>query len=208
MATLQFVVDNVVASTAYPAYSMTSNRISDLGRTDLSPLHLVFNVGAIVFGALGSMGLCLCAWAFHNDASCWDDSGLAISVERSRALSVVCARRTGVALLGLSAVGCIVLGACPENVNWTVHTAGSVLTFAAGALATLVLGRTMDAWSGALRAFSVLVSLLMIVSSFAYGAEFNSSSKGVFERLIVYPFLLWLLCVSARIATGTLPFRV
>lgn len=190
IAAVQFTIGNIVVTSAYPGYSMISNRISDLGNTETSPAHVVFNVSMILFGCLAISGM-MCVWKGLPTKHCNH-----------------CARRASIALLWLTGLGAILAGAASENVNLPVHDTGSVLIFVAGACACIVLGIAMRVkleygWSWPLRVFSIWTGLTMIISSIVYAIEFNASYKGVLERLIVYPLVVWIVTVAVEIAVHT-----
>lgn len=198
LGSLQFVIDNVVCITAFHGYSMISNRVSDLGDTSQSPLYAVFDIGAVLFGALGLVGLMLCSWAFaigsvsnlHDNDN--DEDASNCSVQRPQQQL----RRASVVLLSLASLGAILLGAFPENVNLVAHDIGSATVFVAGAFATILLGLSMTNWPTVLRVFSIVVGSIMLTASIVYVADFSAPFKGLLERLIVYPLLLWLLIAS------------
>jgi hypothetical membrane protein len=189
LASLQFIVAMVVvqlAWTGHPAYSLANNYISDLGNTHCgpwpsatspdicSPWHDVFNGSVIALGVLVVLGSILVRTGFPP--------------RRSSAIGL-----WGVALAGIGAIG---VGVSPENVNGTVHAIASLVAFAIGSLALIVLGFAMfrdTRWDG-FRAYTLFSGLLSFVATilFSVGVDVGLGVGGM-ERLIVAPLLLWLI---------------
>ncbi len=186
---LLFIVAMIVVQLAWtgsPAYSLRNNYISDLGNThcgpwpnansaDLcSPWHDVFNGAVIVLGIFVILGAILVRSGFPS----------------RRSASV------GLLLTMIAGAGAIGVGVSPENVNGTVHSLASLVAFAVGSLALLVLGFAMfrdTRWDG-FRAYTLFSGLLGLVATilFSEGTDLGLGVGGM-ERLIVAPLLLWLI---------------
>jgi hypothetical membrane protein len=171
---VQFTVAMAVVQARYPGYSDFSNYISDLGNTASSPWHQVFNVSIILLGLLAFVGVLLSWEAFPSGAS----------------------RPVGLSLVLLASVAAVLVGLFPENVNPSVHDTVSLLVFAPGGVALVVLGGGMHARSGWqwLRGPSVVLGLVTLVSLGYYvptQASNTTWGPGLVERLIVAPILIW-----------------
>ncbi|MGA8664258.1 MAG: DUF998 domain-containing protein [Thermoplasmata archaeon] len=171
---LQFVAAMIVVQTQYRGYSDLANYISDLGNTATSPWHAVFNVSIAVLGVLSFVGILLAWTAFPRGGS----------------------RIVGLPLLLLASVAAVLVGIFPENVNPPVHDLVSLLVFAPGGIALLILAvgmRSGTGWEGG-RAYSALLGLVTLVSLAYYvPTQANNSTfdPGLIERFIVAPILIW-----------------
>ncbi len=182
LGALQFVAAMVVVQSQYPGYSDLTNYISDLGNTLTSPWHVVFNVSIGLLGMLSFVGILLAWTAFPRGAP----------------------RAVGLPLLLLASVAAIMVGVFPENVNPSVHDLVSLLVFAPGGIALLVLAAGMNASSGweggrigsALLGAICLVSLAYYVPTQANNTTFD---PGLIERFIVAPILIWGLGVAVHL---------
>jgi len=180
---VQFVVANAVVETQYPGYSLLTNYISDLGNTATSPWHVVFNVSVALLGLFAFVGVLLAWTAFPRGGT----------------------RIIGLPLLLLAGVGAILVGAFPENVNPTVHDLASLLVFAPGGLAFLVLAVGMapdTSWGGG-RAYSALLGAVTLVALAYYVPTQGPNTTwdpGLIERLIVAPILVWGLGAAVHLA--------
>jgi hypothetical membrane protein len=182
LGVLQFSAAMGVVQAGYPGYSDLANYISDLGNTATSPWHVVFNVSILVLGLLAFVGVLLSWGGFPRGAG----------------------RASGLPLVLLASVGAVLVGLFPENVNPGVHDTASLLVFAPGGIALLLLATVMrpgTPW-GWLRWPSALLGLLTLVS-LAYYVPTQASNAtwypGLIERLIVFPILVWGLLVAAQL---------
>ena len=178
VGTLQFIVAMGVVQAGYPGYSLLANYISDLGNTATSPWHDVFNVSIILLGLLAFVGILLLWSAFPRSAL----------------------RPVGLVLLLVASIAAILVGCFPENVNPPVHDLVSLLVFLPGglALALLSVGMRATTWWSALRAPSLGLGLLTLLSLAYYAPTQTSNTTfdpGLIERLIVFPILIWALAV-------------
>jgi len=174
LGVVQFVVANAVVQTQYPGYSLLTNYIIDLGNTAPSPWHVVFNVSIALLGVL-SFGAVLLTWTgFPRGAS----------------------RIVGLPLLLIASVAAILVGAYPENVNPPVHDLVSLLVFAPGGLALLILAVGMRAdtsWAGGRPYSAVLGAVTLLALAYYVPTQAVNSTwdPGLIERLIVAPILIW-----------------
>ncbi|MGI0129434.1 MAG: DUF998 domain-containing protein [Thermoplasmata archaeon] len=171
---VQFSVAMAVVQAKYPGYSDAANYISDLGNTALSPWYLRFNVSIVLLGVLAFVGILLGWGGFLPGGT----------------------RALGLLLLRVASAGAVGVGVFPENVNPTVHGVASLIVFAPGGGALLLLGAGMrrgTGWHG-LGGLSLLLGLITLVS-LAYYVPTQSSNTtvdpGRIERLVVFPILIW-----------------
>ncbi len=199
VGTIQFLVAMVVVQltwTGSSPYSLSQNVISDLGNTSCgtfashdvcSPLHLVFDASLILFGLLLLLGILLIPTAFPARAS----------------------RSIGLGLMAVGGIGAILAGIFPENTIGALHSIGALLAFAGGGLALFVLSGAMlrdTRWDG-FRTYTAVSGLITLISLILYvGGAWNRGGwwadlgVGGLERLIVAPFLLWLLVAGLHLA--------
>jgi hypothetical membrane protein len=167
-----------------PAYSWIQNNISDLGNVTAgmwddsrprvvdSPLHAVFNIGAIVTGLLLVVGV------------------LGLKPVAGRTVR-------GLALLG--AFGFIAVGAFPADINESAHWVAALLVFFAGNAAMLLHGLRppvlLPRWQSLALGASGLLGAILFVREIDLGL-----GLGLIERVAVFPFLAWtfLLGIKAR----------
>lgn len=174
LGVVQFAVAMAVVQYEYPGYSDVANYISDLGNTATSPWHVVFNVSIILLGLLAFAGVLLTWEGFPSGGS----------------------RVIGLPLVLIASVAAILVGVFPENVNPPVHDLVSLLVFAPGGLALVLLAGGMHArtsWHW-LRAPSAALGLVTLVSLAYYvPTQANNSTwgPGLVERFIVVPILVW-----------------
>lgn len=193
VAAVQFVVAMAVAQLGWTTpYSLDKNVMSDLGNTACgpwptssshyvcSPWHLVFDGSVIVLGLLTILGVLLVRTAFPAKSS----------------------RSVGLGLLAISGLGSMGVGLFPENVHLGLHVIFALLAFVGGNLALLVLGFAMfrdTRWDG-YRAYTIFSGLVGLVALILYvaGADLGLGAGGM-ERLIVAPFLLWMVVVGIHL---------
>ncbi len=185
---VQFAVANAVVQLYYSNYSLLTNYISDLGNTVKSPEYIVFNVSIILLGLMAFAGILLAWGAFPRGAL----------------------RMSGLSLLLLASVAAIFVGVFPENVNGTVHGLASLLVFLPGGVALLALGFAMNErshWGSSMRWFSLVLGIVILVSLaiFLFTSVGSATYPGLFERLVVYPVLLWAAVVGVFL--GRIPIR-
>jgi hypothetical membrane protein len=179
---VQFAVAMAVVQSAYSGYSLLQNYISDLGNTATSPWYVVFNVSVILLGILAFLGILLTWRAFPRGGT----------------------RVVGLPLLLIASVAAILVGIFPENVNLPVHEVASLMVFLPGGLALIVLSAGMCAESGwnSLRESSRTLGVVTLAALLYYApTQLNNSTwgPGLFERLIVFPILIWAILASLHI---------
>ena len=165
------------------SYSLTGNYISDLGNTSTSPMWYLFSVGIIALGVLALVGILLLWSTFPAGGT----------------------RVLGLTLLLIASVAAILIGFFPENVNSTVHAAASLAVFLPSGVGLLVLGlgmRERTGWS-ALRGLSVGLGVVVLVflAVFLFRGNLGVDAYlGLWERLVVFPVLLWGIVVGIFVA--------
>jgi hypothetical membrane protein len=166
---LLFLLLNTIAEGLYTNYSVATNALSDLGATTAST-SLLWNGQLFISGVLLLLGMYL---LFSR--SDWGSS-------------IVKRRSLVGALYILPGIGVILVSLFPENTILVIHGIGAIIVFILGAIGCLYAYRLVQS---PYRYFSValgIVSLVSIPLSFAS----NPSVSGLMERLIVYPYNLWL----------------
>jgi len=195
VGSLQFVLVMAVvqlAWTGHPAYSLSSNVISDLGNTQCgpwphasshdvcSPWHDVLDASVVVLGAVLILGAVLVRTGFPPRRS----------------------STVGLAMVSLAGLGAIGVGLAPENVNLTVHSIAALDAFVVGNLALGALGVAMlrdTRWDG-LRAYSLLSGLVGLVATALFVSQvYVGLGEGGMERLAVAPLLLWLIVAPVHL---------
>lgn len=171
---VQFTLAMAVVQYEYPGYSDFANYISDLGNTVTSPWHDVFNVSIILLGVLAFVGVLLSWEGFERGGT----------------------RAVGLPLLLLASIAAVLVGCFPENVNPPVHDTVSLLVFAPGGLALVVLAGGMREgtswhWFRGPSAGLGVVTLLSLAYYVPTQANNTTWGPGLIERLIVAPILLW-----------------
>ncbi len=180
--TLQFTAAMIVVQLRFPGYSDLANYISDLGNSSISPWFPVFNISIIVLGICAFVGILLAWPAFPKGGT----------------------RPVGLSLLLLAGVGAILVGLFPENVNLPVHEIASLLVFAPGGVALVVLAAGMRPRSGweRLGLPSAVLGLVTLVALAYYVPTQQSGTTwypGLVERLIVAPILIWAILAAIQL---------
>lgn len=176
-----FIVQLVVIAAWTVPHSWKNNFISDLGNTECgiyaglavcSPLHLAMNVSFVVFGLTMAVGSLYLLREF----------------ERTK-LS-----RIAFVLMMLSGFGTILVGLFPENTIGPLHVIGAFLGLGIGNLSVLLLGISLKPIHPIIRTYTVISALLSLTAFalFALGIHFELGRGGM-ERLISYPFTLWMI---------------
>jgi hypothetical membrane protein len=176
--TLQFFVVEAVAAARYPGYTYGSRVISDLGST-ASPLRPWMNSSFIV-----QAGLILAGAVFLLPA---------LGTRAARVASV---------LLGLAAVGVLMVGAFPEDGGQHgLHVVGAVLYFLAGAVGLLALGYAVRPRSEALGSVLAVLGLIGLAGSvFYFDAITEYLGEGGTERVAAYVLPIGLALSGAVLA--------
>lgn len=193
MAALQFFVTQAVVRLGWTTpFSLSHNFISDLGNTACapypagstnyvcSPWHAWMNASFITLGLTKVAGAALICRAFRPG---W-------------------MRGAGLGLLVISALGDVLVGLYPENVNIAVHRTGAIMTLPVGNLAIVLLGAALLAHQG-----SRTLGLGSIAAGSAGFAatilldqnQFLGLGVGGIERISAYPTSLFMIAAGAYV---------
>jgi hypothetical membrane protein len=162
--TLQFFVVEAIAAAHYPGYTYGGQVISDLGSV-ASPLRPFMNSSFILQAGLILGGVVLLLPALGNRAA-----------------------RVAAVLLGLAAVGVLLVGAFPEDgaQHW-LHVVGAVVYFLAGAVGLLALGYAVRPRSEGLGSLLALLGLVGLAGTvFYFDAITEYLGEGGTERVAGY----------------------
>lgn len=189
IATLEFFAAQAIAQAAWEGsdYSLAGNAISDLGVTACgrisiagqpgyycSPLHGLMNASFSATGILMLLGLYL-------TMPIWPARRLA---------------RWGIVLFTLAGIGKILVGLAPGNVNYGLHSLGSLGIIFAN-IGMIFLGSavsgTNDRWISRL---SVLLGILGIIGEVFFLAHRALGSAGAAERIADYPAFAWMIVLG------------
>ena len=187
---LQYFVAEAAAISGWPgSYSLRRNYISDLGAVSCgvrpgapadaapmvcSPLHGPMNASFLLQGLLILGGAALVRPLFPKGA----------------------ARTAALLLIGASGVGVLVVGLAPEDVAPGPHFFGALENFLCCNAGMAAMGAAMLSWRGPARALG-LVGLVAGVAGLLgvalLGARvYPGLGVGGMERVVAYPFPLWL----------------
>jgi hypothetical membrane protein len=176
-----FIAQWIVAHAWATPFSISGNYISDLGNTVCgeygggyvcSPLHWVMNGSFVVFGLTLLAGSLFIYTRFRRTAG-----------------SLV-----GFLLIASSGFGTILVGAFPENEVYDLHLLGAVLSLGVGAVGVLVLAFALRQIHPTIRIYTALTAIICLGSFTLYSMGFDLGlDKGGMERLVSYPFTLWLI---------------
>jgi hypothetical membrane protein len=176
---LQYFVAEAVAISGWSgAYSFRFNYISDLGAlgcsaASCSPLHAVMNGSFLLQGMLIVVGTAL-LWPRY-------------AKRRIAALAM--------AFIGASGVGVFLVGLAPEDALPPLHYFGAGMNFVCCHLGMATMGASLLRGGStlALGAVSLGVGLIGLTGIGLLGAgEYLGLGVGTIERIVAYPFPLWL----------------
>ena len=195
VAALQFVAVMVIVQLAWsgpPAYSLQTNRISDLGNTACgpwptstssrvcSPWHDAFDGSVIALGLLVLLGAILARTAFPRRGSA----------------------TLGLAMLAVSGLGEIGVGIAPENLHPAFHVLCATVAFLLGSLALVVLSVAMfrdTRWDG-YRVYAMISGLVGLAAlGLLATSHYFGLGEGGMERLVAAPSLLFLVVASIHL---------
>lgn len=185
-ASFQYFAVQIVVAFATHNYSFLSNSISDLGNTACAMFEQRFICSAmpwlmnISFLALGA-GVLVGAILF------------AIFYESSRR------SRLAFSLIGIAAIGIILVGSFPENINPTLHFVGADMSFLSGIIAILMIGLGLGLpklirYYSIISAFVAAVGLILIVTHSSLW-----SGAGASERAAATTEIAWLVVFGGYI---------
>ncbi len=192
----EFFLAQIVAHLAAPGHNLFLHDISLLGVSACgvyevatsgsvdpvcSPLHLVFNGGIILHGALIILG----AWFTR---ALWRPDRLT-----SLALS----------LLALGGAGTMTVGVYPVNDDLLLHIVGAVIAIAAPGLGFVLLARSHWTRTPALARWTLLVGLLILLAGLGHVLGGHPFGRGTMERLAVWPQTIWFVTLGAVIFSAT-----
>ena len=190
LLTLQFfVVETIAQLRSVLPYSRSADVISALGDA-VQPAHSLMNASFVVqAGLIGGGAVAL------------------LPVLRGRAA------RPAVGLLGVAALGVLLVGVFPRLTSPTLHTTGAVLYLLGGGLGVIALAYAVRPWSEALGTTLALLGLFATAMTVFYGAGVvELLGEGGTERAAAYvlpialaltgPSLWWLSRTRAEPDTG------
>lgn len=175
-----FIIGLNLAEQLYPSYNVSTNYISDLGATCrggicniIQPSATIFNLSIILTG----IGV-LCA------------SYILSSEHRARLLS---------SLMAISGIGAICVGIFPEYTG-NIHRLAAYITFIFGGISPIV---AFSILKSPMRYLSIILGTLSLASILLYASHrFLGLGPGGMERMVVYPFVLWLLGFGGYLMSG------
>jgi hypothetical membrane protein len=162
LATLQFFVVETVVQFRGQGHSRLDDVISELGETTW-PGHQAMNASFVVQGALILGGTLLLLPALRSGAG-----------------------RTAAYLLGVAAVGTLLVGVFPSDRSGTWHGVGAVLYLVGGALGLICLAYALRPRSEVLGTVLVLLGLVGAAATTFFVAEVDVLARGATERAAAY----------------------
>ncbi|MBU1307817.1 MAG: DUF998 domain-containing protein [Alphaproteobacteria bacterium] len=187
LLTIEFFIAQAIAQTAFPGYSLTEMDISLLGLTGCttdaqaacSPLHLVFNAGMVLNGALVVLGV----W-FTREL--WPASRLKL------------------AALWLLAVGggdgSMLVGLFPLDVYLPFHIVGATLALFAAGFGMLAMSAVVWERYRAFALYTLATGAITIAAFVLYVLEiYLGLGRGVMERIAAWPHTVWYIVTSTMI---------
>lgn len=194
LLTVEFFIVQAIAQSAWPAYSMLTDDISNLGYTACgaaaldggpprcSPLHMLFNAGMVLNGVLIVLGV----WFTRK---LWPASPVTTTA------------------LWLLAVGggdgTILVGLFPLNVHLPMHTVGAILALFVACFGLLLLGGVMWRSRPGFAYYTLATGALGLVAFILYGLEiYLGLGRGVMERLAAWPHTVWYMVTGGLILAG------
>jgi hypothetical membrane protein len=189
IATAEFFAAQAIAQAAWKGsdYSLAGNAISDLGVTACgrisiagqpsyycSPLHGLMNASFVVTGILMLAGLYL-------TLPIWPGARLA---------------RWGIALFTLAGTGKILVGLSPGNVNYGLHSLGSLGIIFAN-IGMILLGLAVSGTNDRrIPRLSVALGILGLIGEVFFLAHRALGGAGAAERIADYPAFAWMIILG------------
>lgn len=184
---LQYFVVQLIVAAAWPKpYDWANNLISDLGavqtcgeymgRYVCSPLSPLMNLSFIVFGITIAVGSVLIYTAFKRDR----------------------ATRIGFFFMAFCGIATALVGLIPLDVSESWHMIVATPALLVGNLAIVILAVALRGVRTWFRIFSYLCGFVSLLA-FALFAAGNDLGIGLgnMERVISYPFTLWMMVTGA-----------
>lgn len=160
---------NTVAEAMYPNYSVRTNALSDLGALG-APTRFLWDGQLFATGVLTLAGASILFFK-----SSWTRK---VGMKRKNIVSVIYL---------LPAVGTILVSLFPENYIPAVHSMSAFITFVMGGVSAMYAYRFTNS---PYRYFSVALGAISL-ASIALLATGERVGFGLDERLVVYPFVIW-----------------
>ncbi len=193
LATALFLLANVIVGFGWrdPSFSWATNNISDLGnvtcgrwdttrpRDVCSPWHAAMNSTMVLTGVLLALGVLLTWQALGHGA----------------------ATRVAQTLTLAGALGYVLAGAYPADVNENNHFLAALLIFVLGNLAMPVAALARKSTVlGSMRAVSLALGLAGLAGVVLFLAQVDLGfGVGGMERVAVFPLPLWTVAVGVRL---------
>ncbi|MFG2530999.1 DUF998 domain-containing protein [Streptomyces sp. NPDC048516] len=194
----QFVVVQLAVESGWRTpYSWAANNISDLGNVSCriwddsrpryvcSPLHDAMNASFAVHGVLLLAGMLLAG-------ACWGRGGISAS---SRIL------------LALGAVGWVLVGLVPADVDENLHVVGGLLVMALGNLGLLLAGfSSRGALFGRLRSVTLSIAVVALLAAWMFFGQYDPGiGLGGMERFAAWALDAWSLVMALAILRARRP---
>jgi hypothetical membrane protein len=176
LLTLQFFVVETVVQFRGEGYSRADDVISDLGVTTW-PGHQAMNASFVVQAALILGGALLLAPVLRSAAG-----------------------RSAVYLLGLAALGTLLVGVVPSDRSGTWHGVGAVLYLVGSAVALIALAYALRPRSEALGTALVLLGMVGAAATIFFLTEVDLLARGATERGAAYVLPVGLALAGAALA--------
>jgi hypothetical membrane protein len=182
ISSLQYFITQLIVIAAWTVpHSFVNNFISDLGNTECgqyaglavcSPLHLLMNASFVTFGLTMAGGALLLRKCFAHST-----------------LTDV-----GFGMMAVAGIGTMLVGLFPENTVGPLHVLGAVLGLGIGNLSVILIGAAARPMQPVLRTYTILSGIVSLTAFALFAAEIYAGiGRGGMERLISYPFTLWMM---------------
>lgn len=175
-----FMLGLNLAELLYPGYSVSQNYISDLGATCRSGICNIVQPSAIIFNSsIILTGICVLIGSY-----------ILSSKFKSRFLSI---------FMAFSGIGAICVGIFPEYTG-NIHRFAALITFIFGGFSPIAAFRLLKS---PISYLSIALGALSLAAIPLYiSRQYMGLGQGGMERMIVYPFVLWLLGFGGYLMCG------
>jgi hypothetical protein len=113
--------------------------------------------------------------------------------------------RVGLGLLAVGAVGTILSGLFPGNVDLTWHVAGALLYWIFGSAGIILLGLSLWRTRRGIAIFSLVCGVVALAAFVLYGNQtYFGLGRGIMERIAGYTPTIWLIALGALILRDSL----